>query len=389
MYILTNSKYIYIFTSLFFFKEYDLIVKPDINTRGHTQWFYFSVSNTRKGTPIKFNLINMYKGDSLYNRGMRPLMYSEFDSSEEGEKITGEKVGWRRCGTDVCYYQNHIKRKGGHYYTASFTITFPHDQDTVYLAYCFPYTYSDLQKYLRELEDDPKRRNRVRRRTMCQTLAGNNCDLLTITSFACDPDSLRARKGVVVSARVHPGESNASYMMKGVIDYLTGPSLDAKILRDNFVFKIVPMLNPDGVIVGNYRCNLAGVDLNRTWDAPSRKLNPTIFYLKQMIRRFMDDRELILFCDLHGHSRKMNVFMYGCENKKSWSLRLRERVFPRMLWRNANVFSFSDCSFKVSKQKENAGRVVVWRELGLTNSYTMEASFCGADFGRYANLHFR
>ena len=102
----------------------------------------------------------------------------------------------------------------------------------------------------------------------------------------------------------------------------------------------------------------------------------------------MDDRELILFCDLHGHSRKMNVFMYGCENKKTWSLRLRERVFPRMLWRNANVFSFSDCTFKVSKQKENAGRVVVWRELGLTNSYTMEASFCGADFGRFANLHF-
>ena len=50
---------------------------------------------------------------------------------------------------------------------------------------------------------------------------GNNCDLLTITSFACDPEALRARKGVVVSARVHPGESNASHMMKGVIDYLT------------------------------------------------------------------------------------------------------------------------------------------------------------------------
>ena len=368
--------------------EYDLIVKPDINTRGHTQWFYFSVSNTRRGVPVKFNLINMYKSDSLYNRGMKPLMYSMIDSSEIGEKAAGERVGWRRCGTDVCYYQNHIKRKGGHYYTASFTVTFPHDHDTVFLAYCYPYSYSDLQAYLKGLEDDPKRRNRFRRRTMCQTLAGNNCDLLTITSFACDPESLRARKGVVVSARVHPGESNSSYMMKGVIDYLTGPSLDAKILRDNFVFKIVPMLNPDGVIVGNYRCNLAGVDLNRTWDAPSRKLNPTIFYLKQMIRRFMDDRELILFCDLHGHSRKMNVFMYGCENKKSWSLRLRERVFPRMLWRNANVFSFADCSFKVSKQKENAGRVVVWRELGLTNSYTMEASFCGADFGRYANLHF-
>ena len=35
-------------------------------------------------------------------------------------------------------------------------------------------------------------------------------------------------------------------MMKGVIDFLTGPSLDARLLRDNFVFKVVPMLNPDG-----------------------------------------------------------------------------------------------------------------------------------------------
>jgi len=34
-------------------------------------------------------------------------------------------------------------------------------------------------------------------------------------------------------------------------------------LRDLYVFKIVPMLNPDGVIIGNYRCSLVGDDLNR------------------------------------------------------------------------------------------------------------------------------
>jgi murein tripeptide amidase MpaA len=56
---------------------------------------------------------------------------------------------------------------------------------------------------------------------------------------------------VVLSSRVHPGETGASYMMKGIIDYLTGPNLNAKILRDNFIFKIVPMLNPDGVINGS------------------------------------------------------------------------------------------------------------------------------------------
>jgi len=88
---------------------------------------------------------------------------------------------------------------------------------------------------------------------------------------------------------------------------LTGSSVDARILRDNFVFKIVPMLNPDGVIVGNYRCSLAGQDLNRLWDEPSRKMHPTIFFTKSMFRHLLDDREVILFVDIHGHSRKKNV----------------------------------------------------------------------------------
>ena len=78
---------------------------------------------------------------------------------------------------------------------------------------------------------------------MHQTLAGNNCDLLTITSFGGDAESLKHRRGVVVTGRVHPGESNASWMMKGALDFLTGNSLDAKILRDNFVFKVRKMLH--------------------------------------------------------------------------------------------------------------------------------------------------
>jgi hypothetical protein len=50
------------------------------------------------------------------------------------------------------------------------------------------------------------------------------------------------------------------------------------------VFKIVPMLNPDGVINGNYRCSLSGHDLNRQWKDPSKKLHPTIFYTKLMLK---------------------------------------------------------------------------------------------------------
>jgi murein tripeptide amidase MpaA len=62
---------------------------------------------------------------------------------------------------------------------------------------------------------------------------------------------------------VHPGESNASFIVEGFIKFLMSDHEDAVSLRERFVFKIIPMLNPDGVIVGNYRSSLGGYDLNR------------------------------------------------------------------------------------------------------------------------------
>lgn len=54
--------------------------------------------------------------------------------------------------------------------------------------------------------------------------------------------------------------------MDGVLDLLTDEdSKLAQRLRQHFVITIIPMLNPDGVAVGNYRCSLSGCDLNRTW----------------------------------------------------------------------------------------------------------------------------
>ena len=40
--------------------------------------------------------------------------------------------------------------------------------------------------------------------------------------------------------------------------------------------------------------------------------------------------QLLLFCDLHGHSRKRNIFMYGCENAKGARLKapLSSLVIP-------------------------------------------------------------
>lgn len=89
---------------------------------------------------------------------------------------------------------------------------------------------------------------------------------------------------IFISSRVHPGESNASYLSHGLIEFLLSNEPEANELREKFIFKIIPMLNPDGVIYGNYRSSLLGVDLNRRWKNPSKFLHPTIYYSKQLIK---------------------------------------------------------------------------------------------------------
>jgi murein tripeptide amidase MpaA len=84
----------------------------------------------------------------------------------------------------------------------------------------------------------------------------------------------------VIAARVHPGESNSSYMLHGLIKYLLSTEKIANLLRDKFIFKIIPMLNPDGVIVGNNRTSFLGKDLNRAYLDATSKLTPEIYHLK-------------------------------------------------------------------------------------------------------------
>ncbi|XP_048590295.1 uncharacterized protein LOC5514750 isoform X2 [Nematostella vectensis] len=360
--------------------EYDLVLSNDLYTKRHTQWYYFRVENMVPGVTYKFNIINLLKRDSLYNYGMKPLLYSSKVAEDSS-------IDWQRSGHHVNYTRtvnnkNVLLSRDLIYFTLTFQVEFPHAGDTCYLAHCYPYSYSDLERYLMSLVDNPLTSQHVRREVLCKTKAGNNCYVLTITSSQV-PD--RDKLGVVISARVHPGETNASWMMKGLLDYLSSNDKVAESLRQKFVFKIVPMLNPDGVIVGNYRTNLAARDLNRTYKDPKKESFPTVWYTKNMLESFKKNHEVIIYCDLHGHSRKPNVFMYGCTaDPKVYSSAsfLEERLFPWMMSQKApDKFSFQGCKFLVRKCKESTARVVMWQQLGIMNSFTMEATFCGSNFG--------
>uniref|UniRef100_A0A4W5KM62 Cytosolic carboxypeptidase 1 n=1 Tax=Hucho hucho TaxID=62062 RepID=A0A4W5KM62_9TELE len=385
--------------------EYDLVLNSDINSNHYHQWFYFEVSGMRVGAPYRFNIINCEKSNSQFNYGMQVLMYSV------QEAISG-RPRWVRTGTDICYYKNHFSRssiaaggqKGKSYYTMTFSMTFNHKDDVCYFAYHYPYTYSTLKMHLQKLEALRTPQTYLREDVLCETLGGNSCPLLTITAM---PEStsndqicqFRNRPLVFLSSRVHPGETNASWVMKGTLEFLMGSSPLAQSLREAYIFKIVPMLNPDGVVNGNHRCSLSGEDLNRQWQNPSPELHPTIYHTKSLLQYLAAiQRAPLVFCDYHGHSRKKNVFMYGCSLKETvWetnisatSCELHEdlgyRTLPKILSQMAPAFSMASCSFVVERSKEATARVVVWREIGVQRSYTMESTLCGCDQGKYKGL---
>jgi murein tripeptide amidase MpaA len=112
----------------------------------------------------------------------------------------------------------------------------------------------------------------VHRELLTYSLEGRRVDLLTITgknksanqydSFIDHPimhpeikdlpnghRAVAFNKPVVfLSARVHPGEVPSSHVLNGLMNFLTDENdVQSKALRDNFLFKIIPCLNPDAV----------------------------------------------------------------------------------------------------------------------------------------------
>ena len=53
--------------------------------------------------------------------------------------------------------------------------------------------------------------------------------------------------------------------MQGVINKLLKNHPDIEYLLKHYIFLIVPMVNIDGVILGNFRCCHLGTDPNRLW----------------------------------------------------------------------------------------------------------------------------
>ena len=64
------------------------------------------------------------------------------------------------------------------------------------------------------------------------------------------------------------------------------------------------------------------------------------------------------------------------------------RVFPYILSKLCDFFSFEQSRFSMNRLKDGTARIAMFKELNIPNIFTMEASFCGADRGEYKDRHF-
>ena len=86
-------------------------------------------------------------------------------------------------------------------WVAKFTID---DNDTVYFSQCYSYPYSQLRRFL-NMKVLPGMKDRVKRSSLGQSLAGNEMDQLLITNFKSSSAEIAKRKAIILTGRVHPG----------------------------------------------------------------------------------------------------------------------------------------------------------------------------------------
>jgi hypothetical protein len=344
--------------------KYELFLHNDTNTSGYTQWFFFRVSNVKKGKTLNLNIMNFLRKTTKYSNGIKIWVYSRKNSEIN-------KIGWHHTTEEVKYYKNFLyklnKGKKDYYYTLSFNYTFQFDNDEVFFANCIPFTYTDLN---RDLNFYTKNENDkyiyFNRKKLCSTIIGNEVEYFSINNtfikYPFSSTNIENKKGVVLFGRQHPSETVGSWTIKGAMDFLLGDSDEANYLRDNFVFKIVPMINVDGVICGNTRTSLSGCDLNRRWSNPNIILHPEIFYTKEMIMNFSEKYKIECIVDFHGHFGAFNSFFYG--NYKEDNL-VMGKYFPFSCAKKSKVIQFEKSKFKMPKYKRGTGRINLFNELNV------------------------
>jgi len=198
-------------------------------------WTNFKVSGV-EGLEVTFNINNADQVPFLYNN----------DPSGEVQMV------YSYNGEDWLRLTNHAYSDPTYTFTQTFT------QDEVQIATFFPFSHEKMSDFVDTVSASPWATNPY----LGASYRGRNLHLLTITNTAIPIEN----KNVIYSiSRQHAAETTGSHMLEGLIEFLISDDEYAAGFRDNYVWYFMPMVNPDGVHVGNSRATWLGNDANRDW----------------------------------------------------------------------------------------------------------------------------
>lgn len=189
---------------------------------------------------------------------------------------------------------------------------------------------------------------------------------------------------VFISARVHPGETPSSFLMNGLLRFLLNKKDPrAEILRRAFVFKIIPIINVDGVSRGFYRYDTNSLNMNRHYISPGMKTQPEIYAIKKLFLHFSQQGKIKYYFDLHAHASSRGLFLFG--NSLEFLQQIENKLLPKLIELNSEDLVFANCNFSEKSMKskdkgdkyskEGTGRVHFNKICEIIHCYTVEASY--------------
>ncbi|CAK82323.1 unnamed protein product (macronuclear) [Paramecium tetraurelia] len=324
----------------------NILLNSDSNTNGCTQWFHFQVQALKPTVTIKFKILNNRRRQQLLTN-FKPYTSKSTCFDLHYYKTNIHHPYYANDDAQIAKYQQLM-----HFYTLEFKFTFQNDE-IVTFAYAQPYPLSralSLTDY----------------KTVGYTQLNN--PIIQIKRG-------KAKQYVVILARQHPSETSGSFVVEQLINIINS---------SKYRYIIYPMVNPDGVFLGNSRCNLHGVDLNRKWINPQLSSEPEIYYIKSSLEKYK--QKITMMVDLHGHSTKQHYFIYGCANNQNNNNEIKNFIAK---FQNHSLFHMKHCSLETQANRKSTARQTFWYQYKVQFSITIEISLFGSLNGRFSDSDYK
>jgi hypothetical protein len=163
------------------------------------------------------------------------------------------------------------------------------------------------------------------------------------------------RPVVFIMSRLRASDHPSSFVLQGFLDFITSSHEIAAELRQHIIFKIIPVVNPDGVFIGNTRGNLLGQDLNRHWHDTNEWSQPTIYAIRKVLEAIDADKEnfaLETVLDMHSTSSLLGLFIVGNSYDSVYRFE-RHIVLPKIIAQNCLDFSHENTIYNCDQGRDS------------------------------------